>query len=168
MLEVHYTLGWSGNKILSVEADVLMGNLSLPEDLLATIPGNVYTKRREIVPSRQRFHTLTQHFTTTFKHISTENDVDSAKEEKMHSANGVNEPVLKSGNPGYNKGKPLLPALYKFQEIATEDKVTSLIYNDSTKKYHLYWTLDSACFCWNVLVLCISGIEPKYRWRNEN
>ena len=134
MLEVHYPLGWSGNKILSVEADVLMGNLSLPEDLLATIPGNVYTKRREIVPSRQRFHTLTQHFTTTFKHISTENDVDSVKEEKMHSANGVNEPVLKSGNPGYNKGKPLLFAPYKFQEIATEDKVTLLIYNDSTQK----------------------------------
>ena len=90
MLEVHYTLGWSGNKILSVEADVLMGNLSLPEDLLAIIPGNVYTKRREIVPSRQRFHTLTQHFTTTFKYISTENNVDSAQEEKMHSANDIN------------------------------------------------------------------------------
>ena len=138
MLEVHYTLGWSGNKILSVEADVLMGNLSLPEDLLATIPGNVYTKRREIVPSRQRFHTLTQHFTTTFKHLSSENKVESAQEEKMRSANGVNEPILKSGNPGYNKGKPLLSALYKFQEIATEDKVTSSIYNYSTQKYHSY------------------------------
>ena len=106
-----------------------MGNLSLPEDLLATIPGNVYTKRREIVPSRQRFHTLTQHFTTTFKHLSSENKVDSAQEEKMRSATSVNDPVLKSGNPGYHKGKPLLSALYKFQEIETKDKVTSSIYN---------------------------------------
>ena len=138
VLEEHYTLGWSGNKILSVEADVLMGNLSLPEDLLATIPGNVYTKRREIVPSRQRFHTLTQHFTTTFKHLSSENKVESSQKEKMRRANGVNEPILKSGNPGYSKGKPLLSALYKFQEIANEDKVASSIYDYSTQTYHFF------------------------------
>ena len=98
--------------MISVEADILMGNISLPENTMTVFSGNGDKKRKEIVPSRQRFYLLTQFFSTSFQPTG----IDSIP--TPVSGKDPSEMLIrKSGNPGYNKGKPLLSALYTFEGI---------------------------------------------------
>ena len=120
VLEVHYRFIWDGQRILSVDADILMGNISLPEDLLIALP---VKKHKEMVPSRQRFHLLSQFFSVTFNHLANgsnntlSNSGKSTQKSKLSDAH-------RSGNPGYEKGMPILTALYKFRDTEEKDMVT--------------------------------------------
>ena len=121
---------WQGQEILSVQSNVLMGNVSVLEtDELIAFPGNGngYKKRRkEIVPSQEQFHLLSQIFSTKFIHVkkSSENEKDLNLEQSFKSSNSANSVLIKkSGNPGYDKGMPLITALYELEEIKGVKKV---------------------------------------------
>ena len=121
---------WQGQEILSIQSNVLMGNVSVLEtDELIAFPGNGngYKKRRkEIVPSQEQFHLLSQIFSTKFIHVkkSSENEKDLNLEQSFKSSNSANSVLIKkSGNPGYDKGMPLITALYELEEIKGVQKV---------------------------------------------
>ena len=133
-MEVHYRLMWQGQQIISVQSDVLMGNVSIPEsDELTAFPGNGngYKKRRkEIVPSQEQFHMLSQFFSAEFIHLNelSENEKDSSSTNSLKSFNDDNVDLKeKSGNPGYKKGMPLITASYELVENKNDDKVIYLI-----------------------------------------
>ena len=117
---------WQGQQVISVESDVLMGNVSVPEidELTAYIK-----RRKEIVPSREQFHSLFQYFSATFvneKKIS-ENEHNLNSEISLKSTKDENlEQRKKSGNPGYNKGTPLISTTYELEEIKETQKVLLL------------------------------------------
>ena len=121
---------WQGQQILSLESDVLMGNVSIPEsDELTAFPGNGngYKKRRkEIVPSQEQFHTLSQYFSAEFIHLNklSENEKDASSTDSLKSSIDDNVVVKdKSGNPGYKKGMPLITASYELVEKKNNKKV---------------------------------------------
>ena len=128
LLEVHYRLIWNGKRVKSVEADILIGNISLPEDTLTPIPENGAWKWKEKVPSMQRFYELSQFFSATFTHLKFENITMVPK--PGDPTKGFNKPGhtqnKKSGNPGYNEGKPLISALYEMEEIKEKRQVITL------------------------------------------
>ena len=124
VLEVHYRFNWNGSRVISVEADVLMGNISLPENSTETLSGNGDKKQKEIVSSRQRFHFLYQFFSTSFKSFDIDDSTTSmGKQPRLRENSNKLSIVHKSGSPGYNKGKPLLSALYKFKKVVDKQKV---------------------------------------------
>ena len=133
-MEVHYRLMWQGQQIISVQSDVLMGNVSIPEsDELTAFPGNGngYKKRRkEIVPSQEQFHMLSQFFSAEFIHLNkiSENEKDSSSTDSLKLSNDDDNVVLKekSGNPGYKKGMPLITASYELVENKIDKKVIHL------------------------------------------
>ena len=122
---------WQGQQIISLESDVLMGNVSIPEsDELTAFPGNGndYKKRRkEIVPSQEQFHMLSQFFSAEFIHLNkiSETEKDSSSTDSLKLSNDDEKVVLKekSGNPGYKKGMPLITASYKLVENKNDKKV---------------------------------------------
>jgi hypothetical protein len=116
LLEVHYRLLWNGKRVASVEADILIGNISLLEDTLTPIPENGDRKWKEKVPSMQRFYEVSQFFSSTFTHLKVENITKIPNPGKIINEHGDTQ-TQKSGNPGYNEGKPLISALYELQEI---------------------------------------------------
>ena len=136
VLEVHYQIMWQGQQVIAVQSDVLMGNVSVPEiDQLTAFPvgGNGYKKRRkEIVPSREQFHSLFQYFSATFVNLKkiNENQQDFSSEISLKpKKDEILGRKKKSGNPGYNKGMPLISTLYKLEEIKERKKVLSIIVN---------------------------------------
>ena len=111
-----------------------MGNVSIPEsDELTAFPGNGngYKKRRkEIVPSQEHFHMLSQFFSSEFIHLNklSEKEKDPSSTDSLKSFNDDNVVLKeKSGNPGYKKGMPLITASYKLVENKNDMKVIQLI-----------------------------------------
>ena len=124
---------WKGQDILSIQSDVLMGNVSVPEtDELTVFPGNGNghkKRRKEIVPSQEQFHSLFQIFSAKFVYanVVSKNKKDTSLEKHLESSNNVKaNQSRKSGNPGYNKGMPLITALYKLEEIKGGKKVNKI------------------------------------------
>ena len=125
LLEVHYKLIWNGKRVASVEADILIGNISLPEETLTPIPDHGDRNRKEKVPSMQRFYEVSQFFSATFTHRNFGNTTVTSKTgqpSKSLNKDGDNQ-TQKSGTPGYNKGKPLISALYGMEEIESKSVV---------------------------------------------
>ena len=124
---------WKGQDIVSVQSDVLMGNISVPEtDELTVFPGNGdghKKRRKEIVPSQEQFQSLFQIFSTKFIYSNSvsENEKGKSFEKHLESSNNVHaNQNRKSGNPGYNEGMPLITALYKLEEIKDGNKVINI------------------------------------------
>ena len=129
---------WQGQQIISLQSDVLMGNVSIPEsDELTAFPGNGngYKKRRkEIVPSQEQFHMLSQFFSAEFIHLNklSDNEKDASSTDSLKSINDDDVVVKeKSGNPGYKKGMSLITASYKLVEKKNDKKVIYLIVSSS-------------------------------------
>ena len=80
---------WKGQDILSIQSDVLMGNVSVPEtDELTVFPGNGNghkKRRKEIVPSQEQFHSLFQIFSAKFVYANSvsKNEKDTSLEKHL-------------------------------------------------------------------------------------
>ena len=107
-----------------------MGNISLPDQTVKTVSSpTIYgpKRRKEVVPSRQRFTTLTQFFSASFEHHSSDSiqkEDDDDGELKKHTADS--HIIHKSGNPGYVKGRPILSAQYNLEPSGNENLVKLL------------------------------------------
>lgn len=124
VLHVEYNINWKGSTVQEVNANILIGNVpvtleNVDQKYLSKLKGNIYkTKERTHKKSSLRLH-LVQQFKVMFHHVGTYNmsndtlDVVSYNpgndtEEELGDIISLPNITERSGNPGYQRGKPLL------------------------------------------------------------
>ncbi len=135
VLEVQYRFFWSGESIDKVEVDIFLGNLTL-------IKAAEKTSHGPTVPVRSTFQDLSQFFSASFIHQNSKNV----------------KPVQKSGEPGYDLGKPLILANlatsskpgFKIESLGLQHwshaKTSSLCRESSPRKVGFMQDTLSGCF----------------------
>ena len=110
VLEVHYDFVWQGGDVDQVNVEVLMGNISLPRNFKRAANNG-----KRFASNQQSYH-LTQLFSVDWKHKHAE-DVPPRQQ--------------RSGNPGYEIGKPLL-SIHSTSDDTNVTKVAAEMKNNST------------------------------------
>nr|XP_053647141.1 tectonic-2-like [Cherax quadricarinatus] len=179
VLSVEYNIGWRGPSISEVNAKIMIGTVPVSfeglhlkyfsefqrESLLDenTVMKNKIvrnTTRKFMAPSASSKLSLLQHFTTSFHHMGSSHTLNDTAElpfKSDESEMNITEefeylPSLseRSGNPGYEVGKPIIGGYVVYNVSTYDDNTTSknFLFIEADNSTGLYmWQPDESGGC---------------------
>ncbi|XP_069173381.1 tectonic-2 isoform X2 [Procambarus clarkii] len=205
VLSVEYNIGWRGPSIVEVHAKVTLGDVAvtferllgkysseidresfLYKNTVSKLESALSKRRKFITPSRSLKLSLLQHFSASFYHMgssSTSNEttelfrkLDSNKINITDDFEYESRISERSGNPGYEVGKPVIGGYAMYNMSTYEDNTTckNFISVEVSNTTGLYiWKPDASGGCKESLDEVVSFkvdmiSSCTYFWRNIN